>query len=188
VMLPPQWVRSQTRPAAGDADPSRVPQGLPAAPQTRTAGTLRGLLCAALLLLAVLPGACVTEQPGDAAARRVWVLHVTVEPGVYRITVRWSGAAPAYREALLLERAARLAAAADAPAFAVLNSSEPLGHAEWLAPQAVFLPIPLVPAHDVPDGKGLTALIRVFPGTSPPDALRLYDAQRILRERISVIR
>jgi hypothetical protein len=186
-MLPPPWVRSQTRPADGAADPARVPQDLAAAPQARVAGTLRGLLGAALLLAALL-GACVTEQPGDAASRQVWVLHVTVEPGVYRITVRWSGAPPPYREALLLERAARLAAAAGAPAFAVLNSSEPLGHAEWLAPQAVFLPIPLVPAHDVPDGKGLTALIRVFPGASPPDGLRLYDAQRILRERISVSR
>ena len=158
--------------------------GLPCAALLRAA--LRaGMMAvlAALLLAVALLAACVSEEPAPSRPPAVWVLHVTVEPGVYHITVRWAGPPPPYREALLLERAARLAAQAGARYFAVINATEPVAHPEWLAPQAVYAPLPVVRPSDLPEGAALSALIQVFAGESPPDALRLYDAERILSDR-----
>ena len=182
VMLPPAGVGSQTRPAAGAAPHGSAARVRPSARAARGAGRLLWPLGAALLA-ALLLGGCVAGQPGDAGPTRVWVLHVTVEPALYRVTVRWTGPPPAYRETLLLERAAKLAAQAGAATFFVVNASEPLAHPEWLAPQAVYSPTMVIPESEIPDGGALSALIRVFAQESPPGGLRLYDAQRILRDR-----
>jgi len=146
-------------------------------PLTRS---LVGLLVALGLLL--LAAACSPTRPFEPSGPPV-VADVAVEPGLFRVTVRWPGDPPEDRAALLLERCAQLTVHAGGSMFFVVNASEPPGHSEWLNALGVDAPVMLVPVQALTAGGSLTALVRVFPAGREPSGYRLYDAKQILRDR-----
>jgi hypothetical protein len=132
-------------------------------------------------LICAWVAACTTAAVAPATlTTRVQVLDAPVDPAVYRVTVRWQGDAPDDREALLLERCARVAEAAGGRTFYVVNASERLAHPEWLVEGGVDSPTLIVPESEIAGGGALSALIRVFGRERAPEGFRLYDVQRVL--------
>ena len=142
---------------------------------------------AGLLFCGILLASCAREMPQSASP--VKVTDVALDPGVYRITVRWPARMQVPNaEALLLIRGAELAQKAGARSFFIVNASAPIQNTQWLVEGSMVAPTQIVPLSqslaemEMPDGM-LVAIIRVFRSSAAPKGYPLYDAERILRER-----
>jgi hypothetical protein len=148
---------------------------------------------ARLALLAVLSAAvtacAVPPKPGPVSFR-----EIQREDDVYRVILRWQGAAPRDVEDQLLVRCAEVAQRDGGTRFFIANADFEVTNTAFLAEGSPANPVFRVPeekpAEGVKDqsaGSGSAMVtIKLFRSGKAPAGYRLYDVEKILRLRRSV--
>jgi hypothetical protein len=143
---------------------------------------LAPLLPLAALLLGCSPGAA-DRAPGLAVTFR----EIQREEDVFRISLRWQGAAPADVEDRLLQRCAEVASREGARYFFLVNADFDVTNVAFLKEGAPLTPVFRVPPAEEgtppPPRSSATVTIKLFQAGREPAGYRLYDVEKIQRAR-----
>jgi hypothetical protein len=154
---------------------TRLPWWLPAV------GVLAGFACSGCA-----PGPS-PQVPAGAVAFR----EIQRDADVYRITLSWREDAPPDLEERLLKRCAQVALREGARYFYVVNADFDVRNEEYLKPGSRLTPVFRVPAPEPEPGgaspprTSATVTIKLFGAGQEPEGYRLYDVERVLRQRLT---
>ncbi len=142
------------------------------------------LLLAVPLLGGILLGCA--GPPASSPVSPVTFREIQRDTDVYRITLRWLGAAPADAEERLLRRCAEVALREGARYFFLVNADFDVTNVAYLKDGSVVSPVFRVPEEDE-DGRPLTVhtsatvTLKLFRAGREPPGYRLYDADKVRR-------
>jgi hypothetical protein len=142
------------------------------------------------LLAAVLYG-CTAGPAGRPSAAAVAFREIQREEDVYRIGMRWRGAAPADLEERMLLRCAEVARREGARYFFLVNADFDVTNEAYLKEGSVLTPVFRVPeeeeaARPPPPRTSATVTVKLFRAGQEPSGYRLYDAEKVLRRHVTL--